>query len=77
MECIFYLTVLFQTWETRYMLLLWLSIICLIPFDLARFDGNVGAEEVQTRVPTMDRILNVAKVSVIHLVKLSNLCCFS
>ncbi|XP_064006933.1 tubulin-specific chaperone D isoform X3 [Pogoniulus pusillus] len=50
-----------ETWETRYMLLLWLSIICLIPFDLARFDGNVGAEEVQTRVPTMDRILNVAK----------------
>ncbi|NXP81874.1 TBCD protein, partial [Ramphastos sulfuratus] len=50
-----------ETWETRYMLLLWLSIICLIPFDLARFDGNIGAEEVQTRVPTMDRILNIAK----------------
>uniref|UniRef100_A0A8V5HF68 Tubulin-specific chaperone D n=1 Tax=Melopsittacus undulatus TaxID=13146 RepID=A0A8V5HF68_MELUD len=48
------------TWETRYMLLLWLSMICLIPFDLARFDGNISEEE-HTRVPTMDRILAVAK----------------
>ncbi|NXD62365.1 TBCD protein, partial [Eolophus roseicapillus] len=49
-----------ETWETRYMLLLWLSMICLIPFDLARFDGNISEEE-HTRVPTMDRILTVAK----------------
>uniref|UniRef100_A0A8V5HI46 Tubulin-specific chaperone D n=1 Tax=Melopsittacus undulatus TaxID=13146 RepID=A0A8V5HI46_MELUD len=49
-----------ETWETRYMLLLWLSMICLIPFDLARFDGNISEEE-HTRVPTMDRILAVAK----------------
>uniref|UniRef100_A0A8B9FS32 Tubulin-specific chaperone D n=1 Tax=Amazona collaria TaxID=241587 RepID=A0A8B9FS32_9PSIT len=49
-----------ETWETRYMLLLWLSMICLIPFDLARFDGSIS-EEGHTRVPTMDRILTVAK----------------
>uniref|UniRef100_A0A8B9FJ50 Tubulin-specific chaperone D n=1 Tax=Amazona collaria TaxID=241587 RepID=A0A8B9FJ50_9PSIT len=53
-----------ETWETRYMLLLWLSMICLIPFDLARFDGSIS-EEGHTRVPTMDRILTVAKVTVV------------
>uniref|UniRef100_A0A8C3NMA2 Tubulin-specific chaperone D n=1 Tax=Geospiza parvula TaxID=87175 RepID=A0A8C3NMA2_GEOPR len=50
-----------ETWETRYMLLLWLSMICLIPFDLARFDGNLVSLEGQARQPTMDRILDIAK----------------
>ncbi|NXH55710.1 TBCD protein, partial [Rhabdornis inornatus] len=50
-----------ETWETRYMLLLWLSMICLIPFDLARFDGNLSSLEGQARQPTMDRILEIAK----------------
>ncbi|NXD41875.1 TBCD protein, partial [Copsychus sechellarum] len=50
-----------ETWETRYMLLLWLSMICLIPFDLARFDGNLVSLEGQARQPTMDRILEIAK----------------
>uniref|UniRef100_A0A8C5THK5 Tubulin-specific chaperone D n=1 Tax=Malurus cyaneus samueli TaxID=2593467 RepID=A0A8C5THK5_9PASS len=50
-----------DTWETRYMLLLWLSMICLIPFDLARFDGNLVSMEGQARQPTMDRILEIAK----------------
>ncbi|XP_064378527.1 tubulin-specific chaperone D [Dromaius novaehollandiae] len=50
-----------ETWETRYMLLLWLSMICLIPFDLARFDGNILSEEGHARIPTMDRILKIAK----------------
>uniref|UniRef100_A0A8C8BKL5 Tubulin-specific chaperone D n=1 Tax=Otus sunia TaxID=257818 RepID=A0A8C8BKL5_9STRI len=50
-----------ETWETRYMLLLWLSMICLIPFDLARFDGNIISEEGHARMPTMDRILKIAK----------------
>lgn len=63
------LAILFQTWETRYMLLLWLSMICLIPFDLARFDGNILSEEGPTRMPTMDRILEIAKVSVVHHVQ--------
>lgn len=50
-----------ETWETRYMLLLWLSVTCLIPFDLARLDGNISSIEGSTRVPIMDRILTVAK----------------
>lgn len=55
------------------MLLLWLSMICLIPFDLARFDGNTVSEEGHARMPTMDRILKVAKVSIICRVISANL----
>lgn len=29
-----------DTWTTRYILLLWLSIIVMIPFDMSRFDGT-------------------------------------
>ena len=34
-----------STWQTRYMLLLWLSIIGMIPFDMNRFDANVSSRE--------------------------------
>ncbi|MBN3314189.1 TBCD protein, partial [Atractosteus spatula] len=50
-----------ETWETRYMLLLWLSMTCLIPFDLSRLDGHLAREPGLGRVPVMDRILAVAK----------------
>ncbi|KAL0993545.1 hypothetical protein UPYG_G00109500 [Umbra pygmaea] len=50
-----------ETWMTRYMLLLWLSMTCLIPFDLARLDGHLTSDPSQTREPIMDRILSVAK----------------
>lgn len=46
------------------MLLLWLSVTCLIPFDLGRLDGNISSAEGSPRVSTMDRILTVAKVSI-------------
>uniref|UniRef100_A0A8C9P525 Tubulin-specific chaperone D n=1 Tax=Spermophilus dauricus TaxID=99837 RepID=A0A8C9P525_SPEDA len=49
------------TWETRYMLLLWLSMTCLIPFDFSRFDGNLLTQPEETRVSTMDRILRIAQ----------------
>nr|XP_020641570.1 tubulin-specific chaperone D [Pogona vitticeps]XP_020641571.1 tubulin-specific chaperone D [Pogona vitticeps]XP_020641572.1 tubulin-specific chaperone D [Pogona vitticeps] len=51
----------YKTWETRYMLLLWLSVTCLIPFDLARLDGNISSSEGSPRVSTMDRVLAIAK----------------
>ncbi|KAM3921962.1 tubulin-specific chaperone D [Leptodactylus fuscus] len=50
-----------ETWETRYMLLLWLAMTCLIPFDLSRLDGNLSAEGGQIRRSTMDHILEIAK----------------
>ena len=37
-----------SNWETRYMLLLWLSVLCLIPLDLKRFDtGNESETLIQ------------------------------
>ena len=42
--------------ETQYFLLLWMSILVLIPFHMGRFDGS-GSE----RGSLMDRILMVCK----------------
>ncbi|XP_062930349.1 tubulin-specific chaperone D [Mobula hypostoma] len=50
-----------HTWETRYILLLWLSMTCLLPFDMARLDGNNSTLEGQSKIPVMDQVLNVAK----------------
>ncbi|XP_069510643.1 tubulin-specific chaperone D isoform X2 [Ambystoma mexicanum] len=50
-----------ETWESRYMLLLWLSMTCLIPFDLSRLDGNIASEIGPTRMSIMDQILHVAE----------------
>lgn len=60
------LTHVFQTWETSYMLLLWLSVICLIPFDLYRLDGNLQSDGNNSKEPTMDRILAIAKANMWH-----------
>ncbi|KAM9843702.1 tubulin-specific chaperone D [Aulostomus maculatus] len=51
-----------ETWETRYMLLLWLSMTCLIPFDLSRLDGHLESDGSKTREPIMDRILAITKL---------------
>uniref|UniRef100_A0A2K5F6I2 Tubulin-specific chaperone D n=1 Tax=Aotus nancymaae TaxID=37293 RepID=A0A2K5F6I2_AOTNA len=50
-----------ETWETRYILLLWLSVTCLIPFDFSRLDGNLVTQPGQTRMSIMDRILQIAE----------------
>lgn len=50
-----------ESWETRYMLLLWLSMICLIPFDMVRFDtpNSDGSESKQS---VTSRILDFGKL---------------
>ena len=50
-----------QTWEVRYVLLLWLAVLVLVPFDLSRMDGDqVG---VNGHTPKMiDRLYDVAKL---------------
>ena len=47
----------FGTWETRYILLLWLSIIVIMPFDLSRMDT---ADDAKPRI--LDRIYDVGKL---------------
>ncbi|KAJ1030323.1 hypothetical protein NDA16_001233 [Ustilago loliicola] len=44
-------------WELRYICLLWLSLICMIPFDLAKFD-QTGQSSTETTAP---RIAAVAQ----------------
>nr|XP_046270183.1 tubulin-specific chaperone D [Scatophagus argus] len=50
-----------ETWETRYVLLLWLSMTCLIPFDFYRLDGHLDSDGDKVRESTMNRILAIAK----------------
>jgi hypothetical protein len=50
-----------ETWETRYVLLLWLSLLAMVPFDMARFDGSSTGNVSERRVSVVDRILELAK----------------
>ena len=50
----------FSSWETRYILLLWLSIIVIMPFDLSRMDTTTSHDKSHDRV--MDRIYDVGKL---------------
>lgn len=47
------------SWQTRFLLLLWLSIICMVPFDLDRFDA-IGQDESES---ILNRLLNISIVS--------------
>ena len=44
------------------MLLLWLSLLAMVPFDMARFDGSGTGDVSERRVSVVDRILELAKV---------------
>lgn len=48
-----------ETWTTRYVLLLWLSIIVLIPFHMSRLDGFDAKDT--NRKTVMQRVLDVCK----------------
>ncbi|GFR62125.1 tubulin-specific chaperone D, partial [Elysia marginata] len=50
-----------ETWETRYILLLWLSIVSLIPFDLRRLDSDLQQGDGNVKVRVKDRILSICK----------------
>lgn len=55
-----------ETWETRYMLLLWLSILVLNPFQMSRFDAfsTDGSGDKQTT--KMERIFNLCKANTLN-----------
>lgn len=55
-----------EKWETRYMLLLWMSILILNPFHLSRLDVYSTSAAPNTAVPTstkMGRIYNICKIN--------------
>ncbi|KAK9710946.1 Tubulin folding cofactor D C terminal [Popillia japonica] len=50
-----------DTWTTRYVLLLWLSIIVMIPFHMSRLDGFDSTESNKNKT-VMWRVLDVCKI---------------
>lgn len=48
-----------ETWTTRYVLLLWMSIIVMIPFHMSRLDG-INTKE-NDRKTVMERVLEICK----------------
>lgn len=50
-----------KTWATRYVLLLWLSIIVMIPFHMSRLDGF----EETCKKTVMDRMMDTCKTYVV------------
>ena len=45
-----------EIWETRYVLLLWLSLICMIPFDLKKVDSGDSARTLMDRLSKIGEI---------------------
>lgn len=43
-------------WSLRYVVLLWLSLICMIPFDLAQLDDPDRMGETATKVETVAKL---------------------
>ncbi|KAF8985418.1 hypothetical protein BGZ46_004276, partial [Entomortierella lignicola] len=48
------------SWETRYVLLVWLSLMCMIPFDLKSIDSQVSKDS--ERIPLVDQMVETAKI---------------
>ncbi|UZJ54940.1 hypothetical protein CBS101457_004260 [Exobasidium rhododendri] len=49
-----------SSWEFRYILLLWLSLICMIPFDLVKFDDVTAGDDCHL-VKTAHRIQSLGR----------------
>lgn len=52
-----------ENWETRYMLIFWLSILVLNPFEIARFDTHTIGEGGDEKQSIVDRIFNVCMIN--------------
>ncbi|XP_037958077.1 tubulin-specific chaperone D [Teleopsis dalmanni] len=53
----------FENWETRYMLLLWMSILVLNPFHMSRLD------DFDTNVPSVNAAINPAEPNLLNSVQ--------
>ncbi|EQC36821.1 hypothetical protein SDRG_05653 [Saprolegnia diclina VS20] len=49
------------TWEIRYVLLLWLSILALVPFDLKTVDSSMSGHETSDTVAIVGNIITICK----------------
>lgn len=51
------------TWETRYVLLLWLSMLCLVPFDLNTIDSSIttAADTINGNISIVSNIVTLCK----------------
>ena len=47
------------------MLLLWLSMVSMIPFDMCRLDSNIREKSGEVKKPIMERIIDSAKVIIL------------
>ncbi|KAF9304160.1 hypothetical protein BGZ74_002247 [Mortierella antarctica] len=47
-------------WETRYILFIWLSLMCMIPFDLKSIDSQ--ASKHSSRIPLVDEMIETGKL---------------
>lgn len=54
-----------NVWETRYMLIVWLSILVLNPFQLSRFDAFIGndGDAAERPLSKMDRIYKLCQLN--------------
>lgn len=52
-----------STWETRYVLLLWLSMLCLVPFDLNTIDSSIttAADTISGNISIVSNIVTLCK----------------
>ncbi|CAG8433293.1 13041_t:CDS:10 [Ambispora gerdemannii] len=50
----------YDAWETRYVLLIWLSLICMIPFDLRTVDSR-ALDKDDDKIPLVDHIISLSK----------------
>lgn len=68
-----------SVWETRYMLIVWLSILVLNPFELSRFDAftqqNMG-DGVEKPLSKMDRIYALCQLNTNNSDTCSNVAAF-
>lgn len=65
-----------NTWETRYMLLIWLSILVLNPFELSRFDGFISGSDGDKPTSKIDRIFKLCKTNTNNNDTCSNVAAF-
>lgn len=56
----------YDSWETRYCLLLWLSIIVIIPFDMRKLDGTMHIESKTTLQRFLNQHLILYKIYMIN-----------